>query len=80
MTVVSACGAPYGDGDGNFDSLRNQTDMTPIAAYYILVAQDHERELARKRQPARKPRPSLIDRARRVAAGLRPTPRLANPA
>ena len=54
--------------------------MTPIAAYYVFVAQERERELALKRQPARAPRPSLIDRARRVAAGLRPTPRLANPA
>jgi hypothetical protein len=54
--------------------------MTPLAAYYVFVAQENERELARKRQPARTPRPSLIDRARRVAAGIRPTPRLANPA
>jgi hypothetical protein len=54
--------------------------MTPIAAYYVFVAVENERELARKRQPARTPRPSLIDRARSVAAGLRPTPRLANPA
>jgi hypothetical protein len=54
--------------------------MTPLAAYYVFVALENERELARKRQPARTPRPSLIDRARRVAAGIRPTPRLANPA
>jgi len=54
--------------------------MTPIAAYYVFVAQEHERELALKRQPSRASRPPLIDRARRVAAGLRPTPRLANPA
>jgi hypothetical protein len=54
--------------------------MTPLAAYYVFVAQENERERAQKRQPARTPRPSLIDRAHRVAAGLRPTPRLANPA
>jgi len=54
--------------------------MTPIAAYYAFVALENERELTRQRQPARPPRPSLIDRARRVAAGLRPAPRLANPA
>jgi hypothetical protein len=54
--------------------------MTPLAAYYVFVALENERELARKRQPATTPGPSLIDRARRVAAGLRPTPRLANPA
>jgi len=80
MTVVLVCGASYGDGDGNFDSLRNQTTMTPIAAYALFVALEAERELARKRQPTRTPRPSLIDRARQVAAGLRPTPRVANPA
>ncbi|HKB28283.1 MAG TPA: hypothetical protein VKC59_04600 [Candidatus Limnocylindrales bacterium] len=54
--------------------------MTPLAAYYVFVAQEHERELAWKRQPVRTPRPSLIDRARRLTAGLRPAPRLANPA
>ena len=54
--------------------------MTPLAAYYVFVAQENERELALKRQPVRTPRPSLIDRARRVAADIRPTPRLANPA
>ena len=53
--------------------------MTPIAAYYVFVAQEHERELALKRQPAHAPRPSLIDRARRLAADIRPTPQLANP-
>jgi hypothetical protein len=54
--------------------------MTPLAAYYLFVAQENERELALKRQPAGTPRPSLIDRARRVAAGLRPAPRVASPA
>jgi hypothetical protein len=54
--------------------------MTPLAAYYLFLAQENERELALRRPPARTPRPSLIDRARRVAAGLRPAPRLANPA
>jgi hypothetical protein len=54
--------------------------MTPLAAYYVFVTLENERELARKRQPTRTPRPSLMDRARRVATGLRPTPRLANPA
>jgi hypothetical protein len=54
--------------------------MTPLAAYYLFVAQENERELALKRQPARTPPPSLIDRARRVAAGLRSTPRVASPA
>jgi hypothetical protein len=54
--------------------------MTPLAAYYLFVAQENERELAWKRQPARTPRLSLIDRARRVAASLRPTPRVTHPA
>lgn len=54
--------------------------MTPDAAYYLFVAQENERELAWKRQPARTPRPSLIYRARSVAASLRPTPRVAHPA
>jgi hypothetical protein len=54
--------------------------MMPFAAYYVFVAQENERELALERQPARTPRPSLIDRARRVAAGLRPAPRVASPA
>jgi hypothetical protein len=54
--------------------------MTPLAAYYLFVAQENERELAFKREPTRTPRPSLMDRARRAAAGLRPAPRVANPA
>jgi hypothetical protein len=54
--------------------------MTPLAAYYLFVAQENERELAFKREPTRTPLPSLMDRARRIAAALRPAPRVANPA
>jgi hypothetical protein len=52
--------------------------MTSIAAYFLFVALEDERELARKRQATRSPRPSLIDRARRIATSLRPTPRVAH--
>ena len=51
--------------------------MSPVAAYYIFLAHENERELAWNQQPLRAPRPSIIERARRLAAGLRTTPRTA---
>ena len=52
--------------------------MSPVAAYYIFLAHENERELAwNQQQPLRAPRPSIIERARRLAAGLRTTPRTA---
>jgi hypothetical protein len=51
--------------------------MSPVAAYYIFVAYENERELAWKRRPLRAPRPSIVDRARRLAGVLRTPPRTA---
>ena len=51
--------------------------MSPVAAYYIFVAYETERELAWKQQSLRAPRPSVIERARRLAGVLRTPPRTA---
>jgi hypothetical protein len=51
--------------------------MSPVAAYYIFVAYETERELAWRQQPPRAPRPSIVERARRVAGVLRTPPRTA---
>ena len=44
--------------------------MTPIAAYFLFTANENESVIARNRK-----RDSLIDRARRLVAGLMPTSR-----
>jgi hypothetical protein len=51
--------------------LRNHT-MSPVAAYFLFVAQENERELAQKQPWSRAPRPSLLQRATRFAASLSP--------
>ena len=51
--------------------------MSPVAAYYVFLANENERELAWKREPLRAPRPSVIERARRLAGVLRTPPRTA---
>jgi hypothetical protein len=51
--------------------------MSPVAAYYIFVAHENERELAWKQQPLRAPRPSIVERARRLAGTFRTPPRTA---
>ena len=46
--------------------------MTPIAAYYIFVANENERAATGgRRTELRRHRPSLLDRARAIAAGVR---------
>ena len=46
--------------------------MTPIAAYFIFTASEHERATeATHGLPARR-RPSLLERVRSLAAALRP--------
>ncbi len=42
--------------------------MTPVAAYYIYVASEHERAA----QALREARPSLLDRIRALFSGHRP--------
>jgi hypothetical protein len=49
--------------------------MSPVAAYYIFLAYENERELAWKQQPLRAPRPSILERARRLAGVLGTSPR-----
>jgi hypothetical protein len=47
--------------------------MTPIAAYYIFTAAEHERAAASAHQQlVRRHRPSLLDRVRTLAALIRP--------
>jgi hypothetical protein len=51
--------------------------MTPIAAYYVMVAIDHEREMRPRHHETIAPRPSL---ASRVVAALETLIRLGRPA
>ena len=55
--------------------------MTPIAAYYIFTANEHERAAAATHGlPARRRRPSLLDRVRAIASAIRPQASLARSA
>jgi hypothetical protein len=54
-----------------------RTAMTPIAAYHVMIAIDHEREMRHPRQFARAPRPS---RAIRIITALGTLVRLGRPA
>ena len=51
--------------------------MTPIAAYYVMVATDHEREMRPARYEPIAPRPSL---ANRIVTALETMVRLGRPA
>jgi hypothetical protein len=58
--------------------------MSPVAAYFLFIAQENERELAQKQPWSRAPRPSLLQRVSRLAvrfaASLSPVRRTAHPA
>ena len=54
--------------------------MSPIAAYFVFMARENERELAWEREPVRVSRLSLIARGRSALAGLRDGSRTASPA
>ncbi len=55
--------------------------MTPIAAYYIFTANEHERDaVAATGLDPRAGRPSLADRLRALVAALRPQRGLASAA
>jgi hypothetical protein len=58
-------------------ALRILTAMTPIAAYYVMVATDHEREMRQERVETIVARPSL---ASRVVTALETLVRLGRPA
>ena len=51
--------------------------MTPIAAYYVMVISDHEREMRRPRYDSIVPRPSF---ASRIVAALETMVHLGRPA
>jgi hypothetical protein len=51
--------------------------MTPIAAYYVMVVSDHEREMRHPRYDSIAPRPSL---ASRIVTALETLVRLGRPA
>jgi hypothetical protein len=51
--------------------------MTPIAAYYVMVVTDHEREMRPARHESIAPRPSL---ASRIVTALETMVRLGRPA
>lgn len=51
--------------------------MTPVAAYYLFLADEQQRaaeKAFRQPRPSRPPRPSLIDRLRAAAAAVRQQP------
>jgi len=54
--------------------------MSPVAAYFLFIAQENEREVAQKQPWSRAPRPSLLQRASRFVASLSPVRRIARPA
>lgn len=54
--------------------------MTPIAAYYIFTANEHERAATAAHGLSRRTRASLSARLRALAAALRPNGSLARPA
>ena len=54
--------------------------MTPIATYYIFIASENERTTSAHRLPVRRQRPSLLDRIRSFATGLRAQSSLPRPA
>jgi hypothetical protein len=55
--------------------------MTPIAAYYIYVANENERAAASAhKQPLRRHRPSLLDRILSRVSDTRAQPSLPRPA
>ncbi len=45
--------------------------MSPIAAYFVFVARENERQLEQERQPFRASSPSVIARARSAVGVLR---------
>ena len=60
---------------------KETTTMSPVAAYYIYLARENERRNAAPTHESNRPsRPSLIERARRRADGLRSASRLAHSA
>jgi hypothetical protein len=66
----------YGGGEV-VNHRKGPTAMTPIAAYYVMVISDHERETRRPRYDSIVPRPSL---ASRIVAALETMVRLGRPA
>jgi hypothetical protein len=52
-------------------------DMTPIAAYYVMVVADHERAIRKPRYDSIVPKVSLVER---IVAGLEALLRLGRPA
>jgi hypothetical protein len=52
--------------------------MSPIAAYFVFVARENERQLELERQPSRASGPSLIARVRSAVDGLRFGPGIAS--
>ncbi len=54
--------------------------MTPIAAYIIYTANEHERDARAAHGPVHRSRPSLAERLRAILAGARPQRPLAGAA
>jgi hypothetical protein len=75
MSCVAVHG--YGGREVRIRLRRTPPAMTPIAAYYVMVATDHEREMRPRHHETIAPRPSL---ASRVVAALETLIRLGRPA
>jgi hypothetical protein len=67
----------YGLGEVVTQHRKDPTAMTPIAAYYVMVVTDHEREMRRPRYESIVARPSL---ATRIVGALEILVRLGRPA
>ena len=67
----------YGSDEIVIQRRKDSTAMTPIAAYYVMVATDHEREMRQPRLESVVARPS---RPSRIVAALETLVRLGRPA
>jgi hypothetical protein len=67
----------YGGGEVVNHRQREPTAMTPIAAYYVMVATDHEREMRPARRESIAPRPSRVSL---IVSALEALVRLGRPA
>jgi hypothetical protein len=68
--MVRRAGEPYVDHEPQTRRPKDPNAMTPIAAYYVMVATDNERELRRPKYRTPAPKPSRLARIADALEGL----------